>query len=57
MRITKLETLHIGSWTYVKVYTDKDIIGIGEAGLTGRSETVATAIKELERLSQRKRST
>jgi len=49
MRITKLETLHIGSWTYVKVYTDKDIIGIGEAGLTGRSETVATAIKELER--------
>jgi len=49
MRITELETLFVGSWVYVKVHTDEEITGLGEAGLTSRSKTVEAAIKELER--------
>jgi galactonate dehydratase len=49
MEITGLEPLHMGFWTYVKVYTDEGIVGLGEAGLTGRAKTLESAIKELER--------
>jgi len=49
MQITKLEPLHLGYWTYVKVHTDEEITGLGEAGLTGRAKTVEAAVKELER--------
>ncbi|PDM26094.1 galactonate dehydratase [Candidatus Bathyarchaeota archaeon] len=54
MRITELEPIlvSLGEWRnyiFVKVHTDEDIVGIGEAGFSGRAETVAKAIKEHER--------
>jgi galactonate dehydratase len=49
MQITELETILAANWIYVKVHTDVGIVGIGEAGLTGRAKTVEAAIKELTR--------
>jgi len=49
LKITGLETILAGGWVYVKVHTDEDITGLGEAGLSGKSKTLEAAIRELER--------
>ncbi|MFD1677105.1 galactonate dehydratase [Alicyclobacillus fodiniaquatilis] len=49
MKITKLEVLHVKPrWSFLKVSTDEEIVGWGEAIVEGRSRTVEMAIKELE---------
>lgn len=51
MKITRLETFLVQPrWLFLKVHTDKDIIGLGEPILEGRAKTVATAVQELEHL-------
>src|SRR5579872_5132316 len=53
MRIEFIKTVLIyaktRNWLIVKITTDDGIVGIGEATLEGRSETVATAISEMSR--------
>ena len=50
MRITKLETLFIKPrWLVVKMHTDEGVVGLGEATLEGRTQTVAAAIQEIGR--------
>ncbi|MEM2876236.1 MAG: galactonate dehydratase, partial [Candidatus Bathyarchaeia archaeon] len=49
-----LETVlvSVGDWknfTFVRVHTDEGLTGVGEAGFSGREETVAKAVKEFER--------
>ncbi len=48
IRITKLKTFVVKSWVFVKVYTNKDVIGLGEGAIAGRELSIAEAIKELE---------
>lgn len=55
MKITELEPILVSppNWRnllFVKVHTDEDVTGVGEAGFTGRERTVAEAIREFERL-------
>jgi galactonate dehydratase len=50
MKVEKIETIHVRPrWLFLKVYTDSGIVGLGEATLEGRSQTVETAVKEIER--------
>ena len=52
MKITKIETYTISvgwkNWLFVKVCTDKEIYGIGEATLNGFIKTTEAAVHELE---------
>jgi len=55
MKITELEPILVSppnwrNFIFVKVYTDEDVTGVGEAGFTGRERTIAEAIREFERL-------
>lgn len=48
MKITKLETFFVRPrWLFLKIYTDEDIIGLGEPILEGRALTCAKAVEEL----------
>ncbi|MGQ9610180.1 MAG: galactonate dehydratase [bacterium] len=48
MKITKLETFFVKPrWLFLKIYTDDDIIGLGEPILEGRALTCAKAVEEL----------
>ena len=48
LRVTKLETFPVKPrWLFLKVHTDAGIVGLGEPIVEGRSETVATAVKEI----------
>lgn len=48
MKITKLETFFVRPrWLFLKIYTNDDIIGLGEPILEGRALTCAKAIEEL----------
>lgn len=51
MKITHIETMHVRPrWLLLKVHTDKGIIGLGDATLEGRAQTVATCVHEFERM-------
>jgi galactonate dehydratase len=48
LRITKLETFPVKPrWLFLKVHTNAGIVGLGEPIVEGRTETVATAVKEI----------
>ncbi len=50
MKITHLETIHVRPrWLFLKIHTDKGIIGLGEPTLEGRTQTVETAVHEIGR--------
>lgn len=53
MRVTAVKTFLVGgswrNWLIVKVETDDGIHGVGEATLEGKSKTVDSAVRELER--------
>jgi galactonate dehydratase len=53
MRLTGIETflcnVYRTNWVFVKVTTDSGLHGVGEATLEYREQTVAQAVKELER--------
>lgn len=50
MKVTRLETIHVRPrWLLVRIHTDTDITGWGEATLEGRSPTVETMIHEMGR--------
>lgn len=47
MKITKLETIHVKPrWLFLKVYTDNDIVGLGEPVLEGHSLAVEAVVRE-----------
>lgn len=52
MKITGLKPIIVfngnWNWTFVKVYTDEGITGVGEASVESKGHTVAEAVKELE---------
>ncbi|MGX7131562.1 mandelate racemase/muconate lactonizing enzyme family protein [Enterococcus massiliensis] len=47
MRITKIETIPIKHYLFVKVYTDEGIVGLGEAGNWGFLDATRGAIEKL----------
>jgi galactonate dehydratase len=50
MKITKLETIHVKPrWLFLKIHTDKGIVGLGEPVVEGRAQTVETAVHEIGR--------
>jgi len=53
MKITGIKTFlchaYRTNWVFVKVLTDDGLHGVGEATLEYREQTVAQAVKELER--------
>ena len=49
MKIKKIEPFLVDRWLLVRVYTDEDIIGNGEAGLWAHHKIVYEAIRELSR--------
>ena len=53
MKITDIETILVGesnrSWLFVKIYTDEDIVGIGESGMWGYPEAVEGVINAFKR--------
>ncbi|MCM8536415.1 MAG: galactonate dehydratase [Lentisphaeraceae bacterium] len=49
MKITKLELFKLPPrWLFLKITTDRGIVGWGEPVIEGRSETVKAAVKEFE---------
>ncbi len=49
MHITKLETFLVKPrWLFLKIHTDKGLVGLGEPILEGRARTCAQAVAELE---------
>ena len=49
MKITKLELIKVKPrWMFLKMYTDKDIIGLGEPVLEGHCNAIEAVIKEYE---------
>lgn len=49
MKITKLETIKVKPrWMFLKMYTDTDIVGLGEPILEGHANAVDAVIKEFE---------
>lgn len=49
MKITKLELIKVKPrWMFLKMYTDKDIVGLGEPVLEGHCTSVEAVIKEFE---------
>src|SRR3990170_7923847 len=53
MKITDIKTWNVfaqfNNWTFVKVYTDEGIYGVGEATLGSRQLAVCALIEELKR--------
>jgi galactonate dehydratase len=56
LKITALKTFLVDTgpdrdenYVFVKIYTNKGIVGLGEGTMTGKCKTVATAIEEHER--------
>ena len=49
MKITKLELLKVPpSWVWLKVYTDEEIVGLGEPYLENHAESVIAEVQRLE---------
>lgn len=50
MKITRLETLFVKPrWVFLKIHTDKGLVGWGEPFLEGWSKTTAAAVEEMGR--------
>ncbi|MDD3368655.1 MAG: mandelate racemase/muconate lactonizing enzyme family protein [Lachnospiraceae bacterium] len=47
MKVTKVETIAVKHYLFVKVYTDENIVGLGEAGNWGFLGATEAAIKKL----------
>nr|MDO8099176.1 galactonate dehydratase [Candidatus Njordarchaeota archaeon] len=54
MKIEKIEPFLVDRWLLVRVHTDEDVIGNGEAGLWAHPKIVYEAIRELSRYYVRK---
>ena len=50
MKITDLKVFPVNQFVYVKIVTDEDIYGIGEASLSGRSIAVVEALEHIKPL-------
>ena len=49
MKITRLEVVNVKPrWMFLKVYTDNDIIGLGEPVLEGHCTAIEAVLKEFE---------
>ena len=49
MKITRLEVIKVKPrWMFLKMYTDTDIVGLGEPVLEGHCNSVEAVIKEFE---------
>lgn len=49
MKITKIELVNVKPrWMFLKMYTDKDIVGLGEPVLEGHNKSVEAVIEEFE---------
>lgn len=49
MKITKIETMHVEPrWLFIKMYTNKDIVGYGEPIVEGHARSVESEIKNIE---------
>lgn len=49
MKITKLELIHVKPrWMFLKMYTDTDLIGLGEPVLEGHCKAVEAMVREYE---------
>ena len=49
MKITRLEVIKVKPrWMFLKMYTDADIVGLGEPVLEGHCTSVEALIKEFE---------
>ena len=49
MKITKLELIKVKTrWMFLKMYTDTDIVGLGEPILEGHCNAVDAVVKEFE---------
>ena len=56
MKITKLELIKVQPrWMFLKMYTDKDIIGLGEPILEGHANAIEAVVKEYEEKTERLR--
>ncbi|HEX7377684.1 MAG TPA: galactonate dehydratase [Pirellulales bacterium] len=50
MKVTRLETFKVKPrWLFLKVHTNAGIVGLGEPVVEGRADTVAEAVREIER--------
>ncbi|MCL5986409.1 MAG: mandelate racemase/muconate lactonizing enzyme family protein, partial [Actinobacteria bacterium] len=54
MKITSIETYSVSAtwknWLFVKVFTDSELYGIGEATINGFAKTTEVAVHELKHL-------
>lgn len=54
MKIIKIDTslvfAHWRNWTFVQIYTDSGLVGLGEATLRSREHAVVSAIEEMSRV-------
>lgn len=51
MKITSIDLFHVRPrWLFLKITTDNGLVGWGEPTLEGRTQTVATAVRELGRM-------
>ena len=49
MKITKLEVIKVKPrWMFLKMYTDTDIVGLGEPILEGHANAIEAVVKEFE---------
>ena len=49
MKITKIELVNVKPrWMFLKMYTDKDIVGLGEPVLEGHNKSVEAVVEEFE---------
>ena len=49
MKITKLELLKVRPrWMFLKMYTDTDLVGLGEPVLEGHCTSVEAVVREFE---------
>ena len=49
MKITDVQVLHIDRYTFVQVYTDAGITGMGESGTWGYLEASGAAVETFKR--------
>lgn len=47
MKIRRIDTIPVGQFVYVKIHTEDDLYGIGEASLSGRCAAVVGALEQI----------
>ncbi len=47
MQITRIDTIPVGSFVYVKIHTGDGLYGVGEASLSGRQTAVLGALEQI----------